>query len=233
MKPCAIIDPRLSETIKKNLDNAGFFTISVPLSHLVDTPLSGHPDIQLFLHEKNLFVQPDIDNSFLHKIDRYVNIIQCTTRLKRSYPDDTPYNIACTGTIAIHKNDSTDKCILEYFLQNKINIINTRQGYSKCSTLIVDESSIITADKSIHNAAMSAGIDSLLITHGHVDLPGYNYGFIGGASGKFRNTIYLTGRINHHPDAVRIRSFIESRGLNLIFLSDQKIFDSGSIFFIE
>jgi len=233
MEPCAIIDPRLPEKTVKNLNKAGFLTVTVPLSDLVETPLSGHPDIQMFLHEKNLFVHPDIDKSFLQKIESYVNIIQCPSRLQKSHPADIPYNIACTGKIALHRKESTDKCILNFFLQNEIKIVNTRQGYSKCSTLIVDDSSIITSDESIHKAAEDAGIDSLLIIKGYIDLPGYNYGFIGGASGRFLDTIYLTGSIDNHPDRKMIQNFIESKGMRLNILSDQKIFDAGSIFFIS
>jgi len=233
MGPCAIIDPRLPEEIAKNLQRSGISTITAPISELVDEPLSGHPDIQMFIHKNNLFVHPDINTAFLKKIERYINIIHCSTKLGKNFPDDIIYNIACIGTTAIHKKQSTEKAILKYFLQNKIDIIDTQQGYSKCSTLIVDENSIITADKSIHRAAECAKIDSLLISSGYIDLPGYKYGFIGGASGSFLDTIYLTGSIDHHPDKELIIQFIKSKMMKLKILSDKKIFDGGSIFFIE
>jgi len=232
MEPIAVIDPRLPEICVKKLNHAGFKTIEAPLSDLLETPISGHPDMQMFLHNKNLFVHPEIDLSFLKKIENYVNIIHCSSRLAKSYPGDIAYNIACAGKIALHRKDSTDLTIQNYFLKNEIEIINTKQGYSKCSTLIVDDASIITADKSTYMAADSAGIDSLLITQGYINLPGYNYGFIGGASGRYLDTIYLTGTIDHHPDFKIIVQFIESRKLQLNILSDQRIFDSGSIFFI-
>lgn len=233
MNPCAIIDPRLSENILKNLQKSGFTTIAVPLTEQVEQPLSGHPDIQMFIHDKNLFVHPDIDKSFLKKIEAYANIIPCSSKLDKKYPEDISYNIACTGKVAIHRKVYTDKDILDYLLRNKIEIIDTRQGYSKCSTLIVDDKSIITADNAIHLSAESSGLDSLLISQGYIDLPGYNYGFIGGASGKFLDTIYLTGSIDHHPDKERIVNFVESKGMKLKILSEEKIFDAGSIFFIS
>ncbi len=232
MNPCAIIDPRIPEEIIKNLQNSGFKTISAPLTGFVEKPLSGHPDIQMFLHNDNLFVHPDIDRSFLDEMENYVNIIQGSSKLNKCYPEDIPYNIACMGRLAIHRKESTDKFILNYFHENKIEIIDTRQGYSKCSTLIVDDKSIITSDKSIKLAAENAGIDSLLISQGHIDLPGYNHGFIGGASGRFLDTIYLTGSIDHHPDKDIIERFINSKSMHLTILSDRKIFDAGSIFFI-
>jgi len=232
MEPCAIIDPRLPADIADNLQKAGFETIPAPLTELVDTPLSGHPDIQMFLHNKNLFVHPAIDPLFLKSVERHVNIIQCSTSLGKNYPGDIPYNIACTGRIALHKKDSTDKTILEYMQKNNIEIAATKQGYTKCSTMIVDDNSIVTSDRSINTAAQNAGLDTLLIDPGHIDLPGYSYGFIGGASGKFSDTIYLTGSIDSHPDRERIKNFIESKGLQIKILSDHKISDAGSIFFI-
>jgi hypothetical protein len=232
MEPCAIIDPRLSGKIVKNIHSAGFKTIPAPLTGLVAPPLSGHPDIQMFLHGDNLFVHPEIDLLFLKAMEKYVNIIRCQTPLSGVYPGDIPYNIACTGRLAIHRTESTEQKILEYFRQNNIEIIETKQGYSKCSTMIVDDQSIVTSDRSIHSAAEKAGLDALLISPGHIDLPGYSYGFIGGASGKFLNRIYLTGSIDGHPDCGRIIEFISSKGCGIKILSDERIFDGGSIFFI-
>jgi hypothetical protein len=232
MEPCAIIDPRLSEKIVKNLHSAGFKTIPAPLTGLVAPPLSGHPDIQMFLHGDNLFVHPEIDLLFLRVVEGYVNIIQCQTPLNNVYPGDIAYNIAYTGGFAIHRIKSIEQKILEYFRQNNIEIIETKQGYSKCSTMIVDDQSIVTSDRSIHSAAEKAGLDALLISPGHIDLPGYSYGFIGGASGKFLNRIYLTGSIDGHPDCGRIIEFISSKGCGINILSDERILDGGSIFFI-
>jgi hypothetical protein len=233
MDPIAIIDPRLPEQAMDNLRGYGFLPVPIPLTEHVDESLSGHPDIQMFLHEKNLFVHPDIDISFLKTIDKHINIIQCRTKLSNIYPGDIPYNIACTGNFAFHKKNSTEKSIIDYLSQKEIEIINTNQGYAKCSTMIVDEQSIITSDKSIKKAAEFAGIDCLFISEGYIELPGYNYGFIGGASGRFDNTVFLTGSLEHHPDKDNICGFIGSKGVRLKILSDKKIFDSGSILFIE
>jgi len=98
--------------------------------------------------------------------------------------------------------------------------------------MIVDDCSIVTSDRSINTAAKNAGLDTLLIAPGHIDLPGYSCGFIGGASGRFLDIIYLTGSIKDHPDRERITDFIDSKGLHMKILSDQTIFDAGSIFFI-
>ncbi|MCL1834029.1 MAG: hypothetical protein FWG49_05945 [Leptospirales bacterium] len=232
MDPCVIIDPRLDEECVKNLERAGFRVIAVTLTDLVDKPISGHPDIQMFLHEKNLFVHPDIDKNFIVSIERYVNIIQCSTKLKKNYPDDIPYNMALVGNFAIHKKNFTDSTIQDYFFNNGITIVDTKQGYTKCSTLIVNDNSIITSDRSIADAAKSVGIETLLISNNYIGLPGYNHGFIGGASGSYGNTIYLTGSIDHHPNRDEIESFIAYKNMRLKILSSKEIIDAGSLFFV-
>jgi hypothetical protein len=232
MEPCAIIDPRLDEECIKNLRLNGFKVIPVPLTNLVDEPISGHPDIQMFVHGKNLFIHPDIDKQFIKNIEKHINIIYCSTKLKKNYPYDIPYNIAVVGNFAIHKKNSTDKLIQNYFLKHGINILDTKQGYTKCSTLIVKDS-IITSDKSIADTAKSVGIDALLISKNFIELPGYKHGFIGGASGSYEDTIYLTGMIDHHPNKNEIESFIEAKNMKLKILSNKQITDAGSIFFIE
>lgn len=232
--PYAIIDPAIPYEAKMNLKGAGFELIDSPATVRVDTPVRHHPDLQMFLHKDNLFAHPDIDRSFLKKIDNRLNIIVCEKNLTKEYPGDIPYNIACVGNHALtHKKNQPDQNILDYLKTENICILATNQGYCKCSTLIVDDKSIITSDISINSAAVEAGIDTLLITHGYIDLPGYNYGFIGGASGRFDDTIYITGSIEHHPDCGRIYDFITSRNMKLRILSTQRVYDGGTIFFLE
>jgi hypothetical protein len=233
MKKAAIIDPRTPADVTGNLAVMGFEIIPIPLIDHVSEPICGHPDIQIFLHGENAFIHPDASPAFISSIAEYCNVTICGTELRAAYPGDVVYNVLCTGGIAIHRVDSTEPSIRQYFLDNNINLIHTNQGYTRCSTLIVDDKSIITADRSIHKSASAAGLDSLLIEPGYIALPGYDYGFIGGASGRFDNTILLTGRIDHHPDFIRIRDYIEMRGIELKILSENRAIDTGSILILN
>lgn len=232
MEHAAIIDIRTPEEICKNLKKLGVDLLQLPATERIAWPISAHPDMQIFIQNKNAFVHPDIDKSFLGILERYCNINLCHSELHHDYPRDIAYNIACTGRFALHRLDCTDHSILDYLNGMEINLINTKQGYSKCSTLIIDDTSIITADSSIDKAARISGMNSLLISAGHVDLPGYNYGFIGGATGRFMDMILFTGSIDGHPDKNRIHEFIESRGLKVKILSDSKVLDTGSILMV-
>ena len=232
MNNAAIIDPRSPDDVKKNLASLGLDIIPIPRTSLVAEPVSGHPDIQIFVHKKSAFTHPDISPDFIKLLGRYCDINVCTTKLNREYPLDIAYNVACTGNTAIHKMKNTAPEIIKYFTENNIDLINTKQGYSKCSTLIAGSKSIITSDNSIHKSAEANGLDSLLIMPGFFDLPGYNYGFIGGASGQLEKTILMSGRIDHHPDYEKITDFLKSRGMDILYLSENPAVDIGSILII-
>ena len=108
--------------------------------------------------------------------------------------------------------------------------INVKQGYSKCSVLIVDENSIITEDLKIHEAALLRGIDSLLIQKGFVKLEGFDFGFIGGAGFKTSiSRMAFTGTINNHPNKEKIINFLAKKNITVEFMSSENIFDVGSI----
>jgi hypothetical protein len=229
MRHFTLIDPGLSAQAIEKLKQLEIEPLTVPRTNLVDKPISGHPDIQIFIHEGTAFVHPGIEKNFLGKLGRYCDIKICSTFLTGSYPGDIAYNIASTGNYAFHKKNATDPVIKDYLKTKNISILEVKQGYSKCSTLIVNERSIITADNSIHNEAIKHAFDSLLISPGYIDLPGYKYGFIGGATGRFKNSIIFTGKIDHHPDREKIYNFIEGRGLTVTLLSDEPALDTGSL----
>ncbi len=229
MKYFALTDPGLQNIALEKLKLLDIEPIPVPITALVEKPIAGHPDIQVFLHSGRAFVHPDINKNFLIKLENYCEVKICSTGLASSYPGDIAYNVAAAGNYAFHKKYSTAPEIAEYFSESGIILTEVKQGYTKCSTLIVDDNSIITADHSIHNSACRCGFDSLLISPGYIELPGYKYGFIGGASGRFMDMILFTGRIDQHPDAEKIYSFIESKGLSVYSLSDGPVYDAGSI----
>ena len=145
------------------------------------------------------------------------------------YPYDCVYNAACTGRFFIHKLDITDMRLLETAKAMDMILVDVPQGYTKCCTLIADEESIVTSDLGIAKACSKAGIDVLTIRPGHIALPGFKYGFIGGASGRVGDTIYFEGDLSAHPDHDMIVSFLDSKGLEAVYNKEMPLTDIGSI----
>lgn len=152
-----------------------------------------------------------------------------SSKLTHDYPGHAIYNGCSTGKYFIHNLKITDNKLLEEVKAMGLIPIHVAQGYAKCSCIVVDENSIITADMGIAKAASSAGLDVLVIKPGQVALDGYPYGFIGGASGKVENTILFNGDVSSHSDYLAIKDFIESRNLKLKYFEDYPLTDIGSI----
>lgn len=152
------------------------------------------------------------------------------SKLKKKYPHDIAYDFLLTEKYGFGNLKHTDKNILEYCAENEIKTVDVKQGYAKCSCLVVDGNSIITADIAIAQAAEQCEIDVLLISPGQIDLPGYNHGFIGGCAGYIaKDTIAFTGDITRHSDFAKIDEFISKRGKKYICLSQNKLIDIGGI----
>ena len=80
--------------------------------------------------------------------------------------------------------------------EKKLTYHAVKQGYAKCSTVLVNEQACITADTSIAAAVKQCGLDVLQIRPGFVELPGYPYGFLGGGKRKtFPGCVGLCGEI--------------------------------------
>jgi hypothetical protein len=88
----------------------------------------------------------------------------------------------------------------------------------------------VTADRGLADALRRSGVAVLDIRPGHIALPGYDYGFIGGAGGRLPDGTYVFfGDLTSHPDGEAIRRFAEEQKISAVSLSDEPICDRGGI----
>lgn len=106
-----------------------------------------------------------------------------------------------------------------------------RQGYAGCSALVCSDL-VISADPSVLRAVAEDGAQTLAITPGRIELSGYGYGFIGGASGFCEGTAVFFGNPERHPSGAKIRDALEKRGMELLSLADGTLSDCGGIRFL-
>ncbi|MBP3414312.1 MAG: hypothetical protein J6L81_03825 [Clostridia bacterium] len=143
------------------------------------------------------------------------------------YPYDIALNCAVVGKYLVANLNYACGELLAAAQKLGLELINVKQDYARCSIAIIDENSVITADKNIAAKLREKGIDVLLIRPGHINLPGYGYGFIGGTCGKIaEDKILFFGNPDLHPDGSSIRRFIESKGISVI-AADGQLFDFG------
>ncbi len=158
-------------------------------------------------------------------------------RLQSIYPQDAVLNVLFLGECLFCRTGSPQKPgaaeeIIRFAEEKRISVHPVRQGYTRCSACVVSEKAIITADLSIGLAAEKAGIDVLQIRPGHISLPGYEYGFIGGCTGLLGPEILaVCGCLESHPDGERILDFVRGHGVQVLSIPtpDGRLWDIGGI----
>ncbi len=211
------ISSEADNRLKSWLSSCGYTVSEFRTDGIVSGPLSCHPD--MFMCKMGVSDDAEIISYFT----------QNETRLSSEYPYDIPFNAACTGKYFIHNLKYTAPVLLKRAEELGLEMVDVRQGYAKCSTVIIDEGSVITYDRGLGKACTQAGMNVLMITPGHVLLPGYDTGFIGGASGRTGDTVIFNGDLSAHPDPDSIVRFIEERGLNVKWFPEWPLTDTGSI----
>lgn len=227
-----IVDGRVSLEILNNLKKLNLNIIPTIECMEISKPISYHPDIVLHpINHNTLVVAPNVFDYYEEKLyGMGIKIIEGQTKLGKDYPEEVAYNVGRIGNLAIHNFKYTDEKLKYYLKKENVEFIHVNQGYTKCSMVIVDERSIITADYPIYKKLTSLGIDVLLVQSGHINLEGYTYGFIGGATGNLsKEDIMFSGRLDKHPDKERIFNFLKKYKKRIVWLSNENLIDIGTI----
>lgn len=215
--------------IKVALIEKGIEVIEVEPLAALQKPVSSHADMQIHdLGEGRAIVAKGAEK-LKSDLEAY-GFNTAFQELREKYPYDIALNCFCLNKKLFCKIENTSEILLKYYQSIGVEAAPVKQGYTKCSTAIVDSSSIITADASITQAAQSCGLQALRIHSGGIILPGCDTGFIGGCCGLISQTeLAFTGRLSCHVDADVITAFCSSRGIVVIELTDSDLIDIGGI----
>ncbi len=214
-----------------------FEVIQLPPDTSLPDTVNGHCDLLIFRLENFLISRKSYYPTAKNEIDLIckkadLKLILSDAEAGDKYPNDCGLCAAVSGNKIICRKASADGEILRLAKALGYSILNVGQGYSKCSCAILADGAIITADRGIAAVTLENGIDTLLISEGHIDLPGYSHGFIGGASGLCGNRLYFCGDPQIHPNQDAIEDFARKHSTECISLGDEKLYDVGSLIFI-
>ncbi len=245
----AVLSSRVPESVRYRLRAMDYLVLSLPPFPALSAPVCDHPDMLLFSLDDRLFcpaayaAQPNAA-AVLSELTDATGMTLCPLPsheiLSADYPNDVKLNALLLrnsqGTRYLFAHPTAlSPTLHQTAIDEGVTVLPVRQGYASCSTAVIAEDAIITADCSIANAAQRVGIDVLLISPGHIELPGYNCGFIGGASGydAVTHTLFLCGDPTHHPDHQngRIQAFCHAHGCHIHTLPSDHLTDIGGIQF--
>ncbi|MFA7411382.1 MAG: DUF6873 family GME fold protein, partial [Tissierellaceae bacterium] len=191
-----------------------------------------HPDIVIHpINHNSLMIAPNVYDYYEEKMGKMgIKLIRGEKYLDCKYPDDIAYNVGRLSNVAVHNFKHTDEKLKFYLQKENLKFVDVKQGYSKCSLAIVGEYSAISSDYPIYSKLTGLGFDVLLIEPRHIDLPGQEYGFIGGTNGNLsREKSIISGSIDKHPNKKEILSFFARNQIELIYLSQNPLLDIGTI----
>lgn len=185
-----------------------------------------HTDIQCLKINNTFFVLNSCKRliSELKKLGK--RVIETEKSIQKYYPDNVLLNALFIKNKLYCKKTALDNSVKKYCDKNGIEIINVNQGYTKCSTAVINDC-FITADNGIFKALTENGVEGLFINSGDILLPGADYGFIGGCCFCYNDTVFFTGNINSHSDSKIIKEFIYKKGLKIESLTDGELYDIG------
>ncbi len=231
----AICDSRIPLSAKNKLYDYCDRIVLLPPFFALSEPVSAHPDMLIFpiVDEKVIFTH----SHYLKECEKAFHgagfeIIPISEKVSEKYPNDILLNAAQIGNYIFGKKANISASIISYAEKNGLDMVDIKQGYAKCSICTVSENAIISSDTSVFKAAEGLNIEVLKINESGVSLKGYDRGFIGGASGNDGKNVFFCGDINNHPDGEKIIKFCNLHSKNAVSLSDEALYDVGTIFFI-
>ena len=210
----AYVSEKASDELKAFLKGRGC-SISEVFAHAkVHEAIACHPDVYYCMLPEGLY---EGDPS----------------KLSPDYPGDVLYNAAAVGTHFICSR-YTDPGLIEEAKRQGLSPVIVPQGYVKCNLAVLDPNHIITEDDGIAKVLSSVeDIECLHIKAGEVALPGFKYGFIGGACGVIGNTVFFSGDLSSHSSFTKIMDFCSSCGLETKWFSSYPLTDIGSVYIVN
>ncbi len=198
--------------------------VPLPPFKKLPAPVCGHPDLLVFQNRDTLYTYKEY---FLENRQLFASLPVKTVSLDLdvgAYPNDVWFDHLPMGKYLLGREDRMPETIKKLFIP-----VNVKQGYARCSALRIGERALVTADRGIASASDALGMCVLQITEGHIFLPGYSYGFIGGAAGNVGNKILFFGSLSSHPQGREIRETVLSQGFFPVELTLGPLTDYGGV----
>ncbi len=222
-----LLGERYRPQFEKSLAKQGIEALWMPDNPLFDERVSGHVDLSVAMIDKICFISKGVAPYIVNELTNRGYACQTVQGEEGSnYPLDAGLCVCDTGRFLLYNEKTADTDLVKRF-ENRI-AVNIAQGYSRCSICVVNEKSIITTDNGIAWTARLRGLDVLKIKNDTISLPGFNEGFIGGASVKISSDrILFFGDIKTNPDYDAIHDFLIKRGVYAVSLGNGYLMDIG------
>lgn len=221
---CDISEESLDSLCEHNINS-----VKIPRYNVLYDSVKSHADMQVYhLGGSRLICE---DNSLAAAKQLFGTENICSgNRIEGEYPKDVAYNAARVGNYLICNKRHTAKEILKSAENDGIQVIDVKQGYTKCNICVIAENAVITSDAGIKSDLGKFPVDVLLVDDNTVKLKNFSHGFFGGATGKISyDKLAVNGNIKLHKNCEEITQFAKKHSVEIISLNNGYIEDIGSI----
>lgn len=196
----------------------------------IQYPMQAHADCAFCpVSDNRFFLEPGQTALAAYVKAKGGDVFYLKNPLSNGYPMEARLNCLFTENALICNQKTVDSSVLSMAISEKYDIINTKQGYTKCSVAPVAPHAFLTDDSGLAKA-LSVQNDVLLVQKGSVQLENFPYGFIGGACMRYSKDMMLfLGDLSTHSDADSIRSFLRNYGIYSENASTGFLKDIGSV----
>lgn len=216
--------PVLSKPVSSHAD---MLLLSIGNTHFLPAHYAADPRVRTLLSRVSESQGPDAPSPPVFRSVR--------GPLSALYPEDVSLNALICDRFLFARLDALAPEVREFAIENGMTLLNVRQGYAGCSSIVLSPHAILTSDVGIQRAARAVGLETLLLPPGQIHLAGYrgNGGMPGGAAGAdFKtHTLFLCGT---PPTSVErtIRDFCACFSWQVRVLSESPWTDVGGIRFL-
>ena len=231
-----IIDERMRGIEKEKLKSLGYELIEKNKNENLYSEISSHVDIFACKIKDKIIVENGLYKTLKSKLKNADFIINGTSNVYGGYPDDIKYNVCIVGNKAIHNFKYTDIKLKKEIKENNLELIDVKQGYSKCSIAVINDNSIILSDKGVNKSLENKGLDILFLDYTpDIKLLTENNkyskknGFIGGVISKIQNNIIVFGDLSKIDVNNKIKNFILGKNLKIVDFNGLDVIDYGGI----
>ena len=234
----AIVDSRIPKDAESALSCYVHKIFKLPPFAALQEPVSAHPDMLMFPTDSEIITNKRYAEENAELFYELANLserklVLDEADLDPAYPADVRFNCFAAGGRLFGLSSALSEKVTYWANSQAIAVTNVRQGYAKCSACVVSHNAVITEDASIEKVLRENGVDVLRVAPGYVALDGYDRGFIGGASGADNENVYFCGDLSTHPNSNEIKEFCRQHGKNCVSLGSGRLYDVGTIFFLE
>ena len=226
-----IVSYKISEGFEQLLTNLKIDIIKTEPIYEIDVPVRDHPDMAVHpIDYKKIVVYNKHETYYREKLKKYgVEVIPSSNKLNKLYPNDIALNVSRTNDYYFYKENCIDLSIEKNLMGNSKPIL-VKQGYSKCSSLIIGNNLVITSDKGLCNTYLNNGVKCYLIPFGEIYLTGYDTGFIGGCGGMIsEDELLFYGNLERYKYSDKLVEILKNENIKYYYPKDCEFIDLGSI----